>query len=98
MEPIITMTRKDLEKLIQESVKYCFVYYLSNINDLKVYHQADELMTKVETANYLGVSIRDLNSYCRRGLLNCLYKGRGARFYRSEVIAFKATNNKQKVA
>ena len=87
MEPILTMTRRELERLIEDRLRYCFMRYLSDLNEPKVYHHAGELMTKIEAAKALGVSVQLINSYCRQGVLTSELKGRGARLRRSEVEA-----------
>ncbi len=94
MEPILTMTRRELEQLIEDRLRYCFMRYLSDLNELKVYHQAGELMTKKEAAKALAVPLGVISRYCRQGVLTCEFKGRGGKLLRTEVEALIKGKNR----
>ena len=91
---IYQVNRDDLLELItqvvQDAVKGLQGYDVKTADD-----GGNDLMTREQVADYLGVTKVTLSAWAKNGYLPCIHIGRGVRYYRRDVVAFAVRNNKQ---
>lgn len=85
METIVVISRNDLVQLIKDAVKEELAILASEkTNNSSESNEA--LMTRVEIARYLKISLVTLNAWVRQGL-PCIRKGGRVLFLKSDVLA-----------
>ncbi len=91
---IYQVNRDDLLELITQVVQDA-VRDLQG-NEVKTADDGgNDLMTREQVAQFLGVTKTTLSNWARLGYLPCIHIGRGVRYYRADVVAFAVKNNKQ---
>ena len=76
---LIQLTGGDLSHLIENAVKNAMAEQLEP-------KQADELITRQQAADLIGVTLPTLHTYTRRGIIPTYRIGRNVRFKKSEII------------
>lgn len=84
MEAIIISSEADLKRLIQEVMREEMRNLALELNN-RVVSEDEGLMTRVEMANYLKISLVTLTDWVKRGL-PCIRKGGRVLFQKSDVM------------
>lgn len=91
---IYQVSRDDLKELITQVVQDA-VRDLRDNKDKTADDGGNNLMSREQVAQFLGVTKTTLSNWARLGYLPCIHIGRGVRYYRADVVAFAVRNNKQ---
>lgn len=91
---IYQVSRDDLKELITQVVQDA-VRDLRDNKDKTADDGGNDLMSREQVAQFLGVTKTTLSNWARLGYLPCIHIGRGVRYYRADVVAFAVRNNKQ---
>lgn len=85
---LVTMTKRDLEMLLEERLRHCFLTFLPTIPIPTPQEPVDNerLLTKRQAANLIGVCQSTIDNHARAGNLSRLYVGKAVRFSRDEVL------------
>ncbi len=88
-----TIAEADIPKFVEGIINE----YLSKTQEAEVKNADDgnDLMSREQVADYLGVTKVTLSAWAKNGYLPCIHIGRGVRYYRRDVVAFAVRNNKQ---
>jgi excisionase family DNA binding protein len=84
MEAFFITSEADLKRLMQEVIREEFKNLLPDLQKQPVIPD-DSLMTRVEMARYLKISLVTLTDWVKRGL-PCIRKGGRVLFQKSEVL------------
>lgn len=85
---LVTMTKRDLEMLLEERLRHCFLTYLPTVPIPTPLEPIDKerLLTKRQAANLIGVCQSTIDNHARAGNLTRRYIGKAVRFSRDEVL------------
>lgn len=85
---LVTMTKRDLEMLLEERLRHCFLTYLPTTPIPTPQKPVDNerLLTKRQAANLIGVCQSTIDNHARAGNLTRRYIGKAVRFSRDEVL------------
>lgn len=91
---IYQVNRDDLRELITQVVQDA-VRDLQGNEDKTADDGGNDLMTREQVCEYLGVTAATLHNWNKRGYLESIHVGRLVRYRRADVEALARTNNKQ---
>jgi predicted DNA-binding transcriptional regulator AlpA len=83
---IVTMTKGDLEKIIEDRLRYCFLTFLPNEQPKAQKPDTEQLLNKKQAAKLIGVCQSTIDNHARAGNLTRRYIGKAVRFSRDEVL------------
>lgn len=85
---IVTMTRSELERLLEDRVKFCLLTYIP-VNPTPTAAPeptTGQLLTKKEAAKLLACSTSSIDNAARAGRLPRHYIGKSVRFQKEDVL------------
>ena len=83
---IVTMTKSDLEKIIEDRLRHCFLTFLPNEQPTVQEPDNEQLLNKKQAAKLIGVCPSTIDNHARAGNLTRRYIGKAVRFSRDEVL------------
>ena len=82
---VVTMTKRDLEVIIEERLRHCFLTMLPATPEPAIEPDVEQLLSKKQAAKLLGVCSSTIDNHARAGNLTRKYIGKSVRFSRDEV-------------
>jgi len=92
---IYLVETEELERVITRAVTDAMERYTSITGIQAQAVNDNDLMTREEVSEYLGVTAATLHNWSKRGYLEPIHIGRLVRYRRADVEALARTNNKQ---
>jgi excisionase family DNA binding protein len=86
-ESIFNLTKRDLENIIEDRVRYCLLTYSPEKSAQAVPTDTEQLLTKRQAADLIGVCTSTIDNNARAGKLTRRYVGRSVRFRRDDVLS-----------
>jgi excisionase family DNA binding protein len=84
---IVTMTKSDLEKIIEDRLRYCLLTFLPNEQPTAQEPDSEQLLTKKQAADLIKVCTSTIDNHARAGKLSRRYVGKSVRFRRDDVLS-----------
>ncbi len=83
---IFNLTKGDLEQIIEDRVRYCLLTYSPEQPVQTERADNDQLLTKKQAADLIGVCTSTIDNNARAGKLIRRYVGKSVRFRRDDVL------------